>query len=42
MAARRAVGETARAWHAKLADDFAHRACACTGVDVACSSALTA
>ena len=26
MAARRAVSETARAWHAKLAEDFAQRA----------------
>ena len=26
MAARRAVSETARAWHAKLAEDFAERA----------------
>jgi hypothetical protein len=30
MAARRAVTETARAWHAKLAEDFAARAGACT------------
>ena len=26
MAARRAISETARAWHAKLAEDFAERA----------------
>lgn len=26
MAAQRAITETARAWHAKLAEDFAHRA----------------
>jgi hypothetical protein len=26
MAAQRAVTETARAWHAKLAEDFAQRA----------------
>ena len=26
MAAQRAVTEQARAWHAKLAEDFAHRA----------------
>ena len=26
MAARRAISETARAWHAKLAEDFAQRA----------------
>jgi len=31
MAAQRAVTETARAWHAKLAHDFAERATACTG-----------
>jgi hypothetical protein len=31
MAARRAISETARAWHAKLAEDFAERAAsACT------------
>jgi hypothetical protein len=30
MAAKRAISETARAWHAKLAEDFAERACACT------------
>ncbi len=30
MAAQRAIGETARAWHAKLAEDFAERASACT------------
>jgi hypothetical protein len=42
MAAQRAVGENARAWHAKLAEDFAQRACACTSAEVACSSALTA
>ena len=40
MAAQRAVTETARAWHAKLAEDFAARAAAAT----ACSTttALTA
>jgi hypothetical protein len=31
MAAQRAVTETARAWHSKLAEDFAQRASACTG-----------
>jgi len=31
MAAQRAIGESARAWHAKLAEDFAERAMACTG-----------
>ena len=30
MAAQRAVTETARAWHSKLAQDFAERASACT------------
>ena len=30
MAAQRAVTETARAWHSKLAQDFANRAVACT------------
>jgi hypothetical protein len=30
MAAQRAVTETARAWHSKLAQDFAERANACT------------
>jgi hypothetical protein len=29
MAAQRAVTETARAWHSKLAQDFAERATAC-------------
>ena len=43
MAAHRAVSEAARAWHAKLAEDFAERAaCATTEPLVACSSALTA
>ena len=30
MAAQRAVTETARAWHSKLAEDFAARASACS------------
>ena len=30
MAAQRAVTETARVWHSKLAEDFAERASACT------------
>ena len=34
MAAQRAVTETARAWHAKLAADFAERAANCTGIAV--------
>ena len=41
MAARRAMSDTARAWHAKLADEFAQRASAaivtpaCTNVAIA-------
>lgn len=42
MAAQRAVGEAARAWHAKLAEDFAHRARASGAPQLACRSALTA
>ena len=38
MAAQRAVTETARAWHRKLAEDFAQRASACTAV--ICGSAV--
>lgn len=39
MAARRAISETARAWHAKLAEDFAERAAsACT--TAACAATL--
>jgi hypothetical protein len=34
MAAQRAMSETARAWHAKLAQDFAERASACTGTSI--------
>jgi len=30
MAAQRAIGESARAWHAKLAADYAQRASACS------------
>ena len=40
MAARRAVTETARAWHAKLAEDFAARATSCTTA-AATTSAIT-
>ena len=32
MAAQRAVTETAKAWHAKLAEDFATRCAECTSV----------
>ncbi|HEY4070296.1 MAG TPA: hypothetical protein VGM04_01910 [Sphingomicrobium sp.] len=35
MAAQRAMTETARVWHAKLAEDFAQRASACTGTAIA-------
>ena len=34
MAAQRAVTEQARAWHSKLAHDFAERASNCTGLSV--------
>ena len=40
MAAQRAVTETARAWHSKLAQDFAERAVACTAV--VCSTGTVA
>ena len=40
MAARRAVTEQARAWHAKLAEDFAARAGTCTTAAVT-TSAIT-
>jgi hypothetical protein len=39
MAAQRAVTETARAWHAKLAEDFAARAAMSTA-DI-CTSSCT-
>lgn len=38
MAAQRAVTESARAWHAKLAEDFAERAVVNTAA--VCSSAI--
>jgi hypothetical protein len=40
MAAQRAMTETARAWHAKLAEDFAARASAATSIST--QSAVTA
>ena len=40
MAARRAMTDTARAWHAKLAEDFAQRASACTAVSMCSQSAV--
>jgi hypothetical protein len=42
MAAQRAVTEQARAWHSKLAADFAERATTCTGVACTTQTALTA
>lgn len=42
MAARRAVTETARAWHAKLAEDFAERAATCTVASCTQTAALSA
>jgi hypothetical protein len=41
MAARRAISESARAWHAKLAEDFAERAAsACTPAPALTAAAL--
>lgn len=41
MAAQRAMSETARAWHAKLAEDFAQRAIASTS-PLSCSQSAVA
>lgn len=41
LAAQRAMTDTARAWHAKLAEDFAERAIASTGISI-CSQAAVA
>lgn len=41
MAARRAVTETARAWHSKLAEDFADRASACIPAAMCTGTAIT-
>jgi hypothetical protein len=41
MAAQRAMSETARAWHAKLAEDFAQRATASTS-PISCSQSAIA
>ena len=41
MAAQRAMSETARAWHAKLAEDFAKRAIASTSA-ISCSQSAIA
>jgi len=40
MAAQRAVTETARAWHSKLAEDFAQRAGVCP-VSVCSAAAIS-
>jgi hypothetical protein len=41
MAAQRAISEAARTWHAKLAQDFAERASACT-TTIACTQTAVA
>jgi len=41
MAAQRAVSETAKIWHAKLAQDFAERASACTST-IVCTQTVVA
>ena len=44
MAAQRAMTDTARAWHSKLAEDFAQRALSCpapTYAPVATAAAIT-
>ena len=41
-AARRAITDQAKAWHAKLAEDFAARATDSTAAATCTSSALTA
>lgn len=40
VAAQRAVTETARAWHSKLAEDFAARASAATSAVATTTSAI--
>jgi len=40
MAAQRAMTETARVWHAKLAEDFAQRASAATAAAICTQSAV--
>jgi hypothetical protein len=40
MAAQRAMSETARAWHAKLAEDFAQRAIASTALAPCTASSI--
>jgi hypothetical protein len=40
MAAQRAMTDTARAWHAKLAEDFAQRASCCTAAAIGAGAAI--
>ena len=42
MAAQRAVTETAKAWHAKLAEDFSARLGDCSGIATTTGTALSA
>jgi hypothetical protein len=42
MAAQRAVTEQARAWHSKLAEDFAARAIAATSTAIATTTSAVA
>jgi hypothetical protein len=42
MAAQRAVSETAKAWHAKLAEDFAQRANASTAAPTCAAATASA
>jgi hypothetical protein len=42
MAAQRAVTETAKAWHAKLAEDFSARLADCSGIATTTGTALSA
>jgi hypothetical protein len=42
MAAQRAVTETAKAWHAKLAEDFSARLADCSAIATTTGTALSA
>ena len=42
MAAQRAVTETAKAWHAKLAEDFSARLADCSSIATSTGTALSA
>ena len=42
MAAQRAVTETAKAWHAKLAEAFSARLADCSGIATTTGTALSA